>query len=49
MRTIISIFLSEMAMTQTQHPTKSLTFKEFLAYGDRTDTRYELFFIILRK
>ncbi|MBE9104567.1 Uma2 family endonuclease [Nostoc cf. edaphicum LEGE 07299] len=29
-------------MTQTQHPTKLLTFEEFLAYDDRTDTRYEL-------
>ncbi|MFN6561156.1 MAG: Uma2 family endonuclease [Nostoc sp. ChiSLP01] len=29
-------------MTQTQHPTKFLTFEEFLAYDDRTDTRYEL-------
>ncbi|MEH2238364.1 Uma2 family endonuclease [Nostoc sp.] len=29
-------------MTQTQHPTKLLTFEEFLAYDDYTDTRYEL-------
>ncbi|MFN6518702.1 MAG: Uma2 family endonuclease [Nostoc sp. CreGUA01] len=29
-------------MTQTQHPTKFLTFEEFLVYDDRTDTRYEL-------
>lgn len=29
-------------MTQTQHPTKLLTFEEFMAYDDRTDTRYEL-------
>lgn len=29
-------------MTQTQHPTKLLTFEEFLAYDDRTDTRCEL-------
>jgi len=29
-------------MTQTQHPIKLLTFEEFLAYDDRTDTRYEL-------
>ncbi|MDF5708895.1 MAG: Uma2 family endonuclease [Nostoc sp. S4] len=29
-------------MSQTQHPTKFLTFEEFLAYDDRTDTRYEL-------
>ncbi|MFN6483449.1 MULTISPECIES: Uma2 family endonuclease [unclassified Nostoc] len=29
-------------MTQTQHPTKLLTFAEFLAYDDPTDTRYEL-------
>jgi Uma2 family endonuclease len=29
-------------MTQTQHPTKLLTFEEFLAYDDGTDTRYEL-------
>lgn len=29
-------------LTQTQHPTKVLTFEEFLAYDDRTDTRYEL-------
>ncbi|MEH2457698.1 Uma2 family endonuclease [Nostoc sp.] len=29
-------------MTQIQHPTKLLTFEEFLAYDDRTDTRYEL-------
>lgn len=29
-------------MTQTQHPTKLLTFEEFLAYDDRTDSRYEL-------
>ncbi|WP_313931971.1 MULTISPECIES: hypothetical protein [Nostoc] len=29
-------------MTQTQHPTKFLSFEEFLAYGDRTDSRYEL-------
>ncbi|MHC5722749.1 MAG: Uma2 family endonuclease [Nostoc sp.] len=29
-------------MTQTQHPTKLLTFEEFLAYDDRTDIRYEL-------
>ncbi len=29
-------------MTQTQHPTKFLTFEEFLVYNDRTDTRYEL-------
>ncbi|MHC5767996.1 MAG: Uma2 family endonuclease [Nostoc sp.] len=29
-------------MTQTQHPTKLLTFEEFMAYDDHTDTRYEL-------
>ncbi|MEH2069729.1 MAG: Uma2 family endonuclease [Nostoc sp.] len=29
-------------MSQTQYPTKFLTFEEFLAYDDRTDTRYEL-------
>jgi Uma2 family endonuclease len=29
-------------MTQTQHPTKLLTFEEFLAYDDGSDIRYEL-------
>ncbi len=29
-------------MTQTQHPTKLLTFEEFLAYDDGSDTHYEL-------
>lgn len=29
-------------MTQAQHPTKILTFEEFLAYDDGRDTRYEL-------